>query len=91
VESLDLAIGLRPIAADALAADPELSGRLGEQDRLGIRLGVVGQPPLDPHAVLGEEGGRLDQEAGRGRGRLVGEELAEGDRERSSTAEWMSS
>jgi hypothetical protein len=39
--------------------------------------------------MVGEEAGRLDQEASRGGGLLVGQDLAEATRERSSTAEWM--
>ena len=55
------------------------SQRPSRQDhRLGIGL-VVGQHPLDRHAVVGEEAGRLDQEPGRGRPGLIGQELAEGD------------
>jgi hypothetical protein len=47
--------------------------------RVGVSLGVVGQHPLDHHAVFGEEGGCLDQEAGRGGGLLISQDLAEGD------------
>src|SRR4029453_19481304 len=44
-----------------------------------VGLGVVGQHPLDPHPLVGEEPSRLDQEASAGRGGLVVQELAEGD------------
>jgi hypothetical protein len=79
VEPLDLAIGLGPVAAGALAPDPQPSRGLGKQHRVGVGLGVVGQDSLDPHPVLGEEPSRLDQEAGAGLGGLDGEDLAEGD------------
>jgi hypothetical protein len=79
VEPLDLAVGLRAVAAGPLELDPQPSGGLGEDNRLGIGLGVVGQDPLDPHPVVGEESNCLDQEPDRGGGRLVSQDLAEGD------------
>jgi hypothetical protein len=79
VEPLDLAIGLRTIRASSLAADPEPGGGLSEDDRLGVGLGVVGQDPLDPDPVLGEEGGCLDQEPGGCGAALIAQDLAEGN------------
>jgi hypothetical protein len=58
---------------------PHPTGRLGEDHRLGGGLGVVGQDPLDPYPMLGEEPSRLDQEPGAGLGGLVSQDLAEGD------------
>jgi hypothetical protein len=87
VEPLHLAVGLGPIGSGPLEPDPQPSGRLSKDHRLGVGLGVVGQHPLDDHAVLGEEGGRFDQEPGRGRPGLIRQELAEGDPRGSSTAE----
>jgi pimeloyl-ACP methyl ester carboxylesterase len=79
VEPLHLAIGLGSIPASPLERDGQPGSGLGEQDRLGIGLGVIGQDPLDPYPVVGEEAGCLDQEQRCGGGRLVGEDLAEGD------------
>ena len=79
VEPLDLAVGLGPIGPGPLEPDPQPSGRLSKGQRLGVGLGVVGQHPLDDHAMLGEERGRLDQEPGAGGTGLIGQELAEGD------------
>jgi hypothetical protein len=70
---------LGAITAGPLEANAEASGGLGEGDRFGVGLGVVGQDPLDPHPVVGEEPSRLDQEAGGGGGLLIGQDLAEGD------------
>src|SRR4030095_16203841 len=39
VEPLDLAVGLGPVAAGALAPDPQPSSGLSKQHRVGIRLG----------------------------------------------------
>jgi hypothetical protein len=88
VEPLDFAVGLGPVAAGALAPDPQPSRGLGKQHRVGIGLGVVGQHPLDPYPMLGEKPSRLDQEAGAGHGGLVGRTWLKATRERSSTAEW---
>ena len=52
VEPLHLAVDLWPVAARSRAPDPEPSGRLGEGDRLGTGLGIVGQNLLDPDPVL---------------------------------------
>jgi hypothetical protein len=71
--------GLRAVAAGPLEANTKASSGVGEDDQLGIGLGVVGQHPLDPHPVVGEEASRLDQEAGRGHRALIGQDLAEGD------------
>ena len=79
MEPLNLGVGLGSVAAGSPEADAEGSGGLGEDHRLGIGLGVVGQDPLDPHAMVGEEGGCLDQEPGRGGAGLIGQDLAEGD------------
>jgi len=65
--------------AGPLEADPEGGSGVGEQDRLGVGLGVIGQDPLDLDPMVGEEGGCLDQEPGGGHRVLAGEELAEGD------------
>ena len=43
MEPLHLAVGLGPVTAGALEADPQSSSGLLECDRLGIGLGVVGQ------------------------------------------------
>jgi hypothetical protein len=87
VEPLDLAVGLGSVAARPPKPDPQASGRLGEDHRLGVGLGVVGQDPLDGHAVLGEEPSCLDQEPGAGEAGLVGRSWLKATRERSSTAE----
>jgi hypothetical protein len=79
VEPLDLASCLRTVRAGPLEGNPQASGGLGEGDRLGVGLGVVGQDPLDPYPMVGEEAGRLDQKQRRGQGGLIREELAEGD------------
>jgi hypothetical protein len=78
-------------AALSVGADPQPSCHLHKDHRLGIGLGVVGQAPLDPHPVVGEEAGRFDQEPGRGAGLLVSQDRLKATRERPSTAEWRES
>jgi hypothetical protein len=62
VEPFHLAIGLGPEWAGAPQLDLQSSGGLLEHLGVGIGLGVVGEDPLDAHAVVGEEAGPLDQE-----------------------------
>jgi hypothetical protein len=54
-ELVGLAVGLGPVAARALNGDPQVSGPLSECHRVGGGLGVIGQHPLDPDTMLGEE------------------------------------
>jgi len=79
VEALRLAIRLRPERPGPLVPGADLADRCGERARDGVVPGVVGQDPLDPHAVAGEEGRRIEQEAGTGRAALVGKRRHVGD------------
>jgi hypothetical protein len=71
VVAFELAIGLGPVGAGAREPDPQPRGGLGEHHRVGVGLGVVVKHPLQPHALLGEERGRLGQEPRRGLAALV--------------------
>jgi hypothetical protein len=86
VEPLHLAVGLWPVGAGPFVADL-VAERGGEQ--LGdVAAAVVGQDPADGDPAAGEVGVGAGPECGRGLFLLVGEDLAVGEREWSSTALW---
>ena len=79
VEAFGLAVGLGPEWPGDLVPGTDLPERVSERPGPGVVLGVVGQDPLDPHAVAGEEGRGVKQEPSTGRTPLVIERSDVGD------------
>src|SRR4051794_6798053 len=73
-EALGFAVGLRPVGPGAQVADAEGAARDGV-DGGAVGRAVVGDQPLDGDAVAAVERDRAAQEADRGRGLLVAEDL----------------
>jgi hypothetical protein len=98
VEAFDLAVGLRPVDARAIAGCAEVGQCLPPGEALAVGPGMVGQRPFDAQdAVGGEEGRRPSQEAGANGGLLVAVYFAAGEacagwgiRPRFLTSTWSS-
>jgi hypothetical protein len=71
-EALGFAVRLGPARPGSEVPDALGAEELGEGPRLRVRHRVVGHEPLDPDAVVSEEGERLPNEADRARRELVG-------------------
>src|SRR5260370_36095846 len=75
VVALDLPVGLRAAWANEALLDAEPVGGLPEHAGVAVRLGVIGEQPLDRDAVAGEELRAALQEQCTGLGTLVREDL----------------
>ena len=78
-EGLGLAVGLGSVGPGAQVPGAELVEDRGVGPALGVGPRVVGHDPLDAHAVLSEEDGRLGEGPGGAGARLVGDDRHVGD------------
>jgi len=78
-ESLGLAVGLGPAAADELVFGAHVIQGISEVETARKCESVVGHDALDADAALCEEGRRVEQKRGRGASLLVREDLGKAD------------
>src|SRR5437667_383764 len=76
-EALGFAVGLGPVGADDLVTDLQAGDGFPEGARGDVAVRPIRHHALDPHALLGKEGGSIHQEPRSGATAAIGQHLDE--------------